>query len=232
MLWLKQIPVLPCAVADILSERNLIKAGNAVGDDALLVERKFNVKTCPIADLQWVAKRCSVDDTPGYGIANLTRRLLNVDIPKKLSLILRGWEKIPTAEQVNMAATDAFLSRLLLIQMYRIYRNRDIEDLRTFALGRPESVSARTDSLRPAEAVPSEPPAGLTEQNSRVCYSCDKKVYDMNDAMTHMNSFEHFITMYNRFKKITSSPAAACSFGVRRKKIKCAQIHFYGKLGT
>ncbi len=98
-------------LAELLSNRKIIKTGVSVRDDIVGLKRLFKFKAGGFVDLGEVSTKL---DMQTHGLRNLTANLLGFRISK--SAQCSNWAKEQlTPKQVTYAATDAWISRELYL---------------------------------------------------------------------------------------------------------------------
>ncbi|GFK95245.1 Ribonuclease D [Fundidesulfovibrio magnetotacticus] len=104
------------ALAEILGDRKVIKAGVAVRDDLAALAKIGPVTPKAFEDVGEWARRVG---WPVTGLRNLAAALLGVRVSKKARLT--NWEaKALSPAQVTYAATDAWVSRKLFLAMKKL----------------------------------------------------------------------------------------------------------------
>ena len=111
----------PECLARTLEDRNIIKVGCAVDDDALdLWSEGLTLNSrLDLGGLSGSVRR-------RVGLANLTYSLLDLDMPKSRRVMLSDWSKTLTREQVEYAALDAWAGRACYD--FCVIRWGDLED--------------------------------------------------------------------------------------------------------
>lgn len=110
-----QINVLPMCngLCDLLADPDVIKTGVAVRDDILGLQRLAQFEPAGFLDLSDVTTRANMHT---HGLRNMAANLLGFRISK--SAQCSNWAKDRlTPQQVNYAATDAWVSRELYIAL-------------------------------------------------------------------------------------------------------------------
>ena len=116
--YLFQLAQLDCshALADILSNPQLIKAGIALDRDLSELRKMFPFEVASVVDLGGVAKRSGMQQT---GVRNLAGLFLGARITK--SAQTSNWAQPNlTAKQLIYAATDAWVCRELYLRFERL----------------------------------------------------------------------------------------------------------------
>jgi ribonuclease D len=103
----------PEILQTILSDPNRIKAGVAVRDDILGLKRLNDFSEAGFFDIGEISKAIGLHTN---GLRNLAVNLLGFRISKSCQKSNWGKKRL-TKQQIVYAATDAWVSRLLLIQM-------------------------------------------------------------------------------------------------------------------
>jgi len=106
----------PEMLLSILSNPDITKAGVAVRDDIIGLKRLHDFSDAGFVDIGEISKTIGLQTN---GLRNLAVNLLGFRISK--SCQKSNWaKKILSKQQIVYAATDAWVSRLLLIQMKRL----------------------------------------------------------------------------------------------------------------
>jgi len=100
---------LPVELANILSNKNIIKTGVAIRDDIKGLKKLRNFKENGFIELQTYSDKFGIEDN---GLKNLSGNLLGFSISKGAKLTNWENEKL-TSRQLNYAATDAWVSFLI-----------------------------------------------------------------------------------------------------------------------
>jgi len=109
---------LPIELANILSDKNIIKTGVAIRDDIKALKKLRNFDENGFVELQTYSDDKGIDDN---GLKNLSGNILGFSISK--SAKLTNWEnKNLTEKQLNYAATDAWVSYLIYLALSE-YKN-------------------------------------------------------------------------------------------------------------
>lgn len=99
--------------ADILAEPSIIKAGVAIGGDMAALATLFPFQAAGCVDLGQAAE---INGIPNHGLRNLTAALFGWRISKGCRC--SNWEAaILSGRQIAYAATDAWLGRMIYLQM-------------------------------------------------------------------------------------------------------------------
>jgi ribonuclease D len=100
------------AVADLLAEERIVKAGVALSDDLKALKKLIHFTEKSIVDLGSVARRQGLKQT---GVRNLTGLFLGFRIPKGTKT--SNWSRPRlSAQQITYAATDAWACRELYLR--------------------------------------------------------------------------------------------------------------------
>lgn len=113
--YIFQIKVLPMCngLCDLLADPDVIKTGVAVRDDILGLRRLADFKPAGFVDLSDITAKANMQT---HGLRNMAANLLGFRISK--SAQCSNWAKDRlTPQQVNYAATDAWVSRELYIAL-------------------------------------------------------------------------------------------------------------------
>jgi ribonuclease D len=111
-----QRPELAAAVAQMLSEERIVKAGVALADDLRSLKKIVQFTEKSIVDLGTVAKRHGLKQT---GVRNLTGLLLGIRIPKGTKTSNWARQQL-SAQQITYAATDAWACRELYLRFQEL----------------------------------------------------------------------------------------------------------------
>ena len=106
----------PEILQTILSDPNRMKAGVAVRDDILGLQRLNNFTEAGFVDIGEISKSIGLQTN---GLRNLAVNLLGFRISKSCQKSNWGKKRL-TKQQIVYAATDAWVSRLLLIKMQHL----------------------------------------------------------------------------------------------------------------
>jgi len=106
----------PEIIQTILSDPDRIKAGVAVRDDILGLKRLNDFSDAGFFDIGEISKNIGLQTN---GLRNLAVNLLGFRISKSCQKSNWGKKRL-SKQQIVYAATDAWVSRLLLIQMKRL----------------------------------------------------------------------------------------------------------------
>ena len=108
---LRRTDVFP-VLAELLSERRIVKAGVSLADDLRALKRVFAFTEKNMLDLGGVARRSGFEQT---GVRNLAGILLGIRVPKGAKT--SNWAAPHlTAAQMTYAATDAWACRELYLK--------------------------------------------------------------------------------------------------------------------
>ena len=110
-----QINILPLCngLCELLSNKKIIKTGVAVRDDILGLQRIAKFKPSGFVDLSNISANA---DMQTHGLRNMAANLLGFRISKSAQCSNWAKEKL-TNQQVNYAATDAWVSRELYLAL-------------------------------------------------------------------------------------------------------------------
>lgn len=100
-------------LCDLLADSNVIKTGVAVRDDILGLQRHAKFKPSGFVDLSDVTAKANMQT---HGLRNMAANLLGFRISKSAQCSNWAKEKL-TPQQVNYAATDAWVSRELYLAL-------------------------------------------------------------------------------------------------------------------
>jgi ribonuclease D len=106
----------PEILQSILSDANRIKSGVAVRDDIMGLKRLSDFNDAGFVDIGEISKAIGLQTN---GLRNLAVNLLGFRISKSCQKSNWGKKRL-SKQQITYAATDAWVSRLLLIQMKRL----------------------------------------------------------------------------------------------------------------
>jgi len=106
----------PEIIQTILSDPDRLKAGVAVRDDILGLKRLNDFNEAGFVDIGEISKTIGLQTN---GLRNLAVNLLGFRISKSCQKSNWGKKRL-SKQQILYAATDAWVSRLLLIQMKRL----------------------------------------------------------------------------------------------------------------
>ncbi|XVE81253.1 hypothetical protein DITRI_Ditri15bG0048700 [Diplodiscus trichospermus] len=102
---------IPQSLQVLLEDSTIIKAGVAIGGDAVKVFNDYNVSVEAVEDLSSLANLKLNRDCQNWSLAALTETLVCKELPKPKRIRLGNWELFPLSkEQLRYAATDAFAS--------------------------------------------------------------------------------------------------------------------------
>lgn len=110
-----QINILPMnnGLCELLASKNILKTGVAVRDDILGLQRLAKFKPSGFIDLSNITANAEMQT---HGLRNMAANLLGFRISK--SAQCSNWSKDKlTPQQINYAATDAWISRELYIAL-------------------------------------------------------------------------------------------------------------------
>jgi ribonuclease D len=106
------------AVARILGEAHIVKAGIGLADDLKALKKVVEFAEKSIVDLGAVAKRHGLEQS---GVRNLVGLFLGFRIPKGTKT--SNWSRPQlSAQQITYAATDAWACR----ELYLLFRSRGL----------------------------------------------------------------------------------------------------------
>lgn len=110
-----QINILPLCngLCDLLADKSVIKTGVAVRDDIIGLQRLAKFKPSGFIDLSNVSAAANMQT---HGLRNMAANLLGFRISKSAQCSNWAKEKL-TPQQVNYAATDAWVSRELYLAL-------------------------------------------------------------------------------------------------------------------
>jgi hypothetical protein len=104
------------ALADVLGNRALIKAGVGLANDLSSLKMVFSFEPQNIVDLSLVAQRHGINQS---GVRNLAARLLGFRVTKSCST--SNWDRSQlTPKQIVYAATDAWVCRELFLRFQQL----------------------------------------------------------------------------------------------------------------
>lgn len=107
-----QHPEIAAAVAKILAEERIVKAGVSVADDLKALKKVVEFTEKSVVDLGTLAKRHGLKQS---GVRNLTGLLLGFRIPKGTKT--SNWSRPELSrQQITYAATDAWACRELYLR--------------------------------------------------------------------------------------------------------------------
>lgn len=110
-----QIKLLPMCngLCDLLAEESIIKTGVAVRDDIIGLQRLADFTPAGFIDLSDISAKAKMHT---HGLRNMAANLLGFRISKSAQCSNWAKEKL-TPQQVNYAATDAWVSRELYLAL-------------------------------------------------------------------------------------------------------------------
>ncbi|MDD5364864.1 MAG: 3'-5' exonuclease domain-containing protein 2 [Gallionellaceae bacterium] len=116
--YLFQLRQVDCseALAEVMAEPGIVKAGVALAHDLRQLGQVFPITARSVLDLGIVARRNDIDQT---GLRNLAGILLGIRIPKGSRTSNWAAPSLSPA-QINYAATDAWVSRELYLCFQRL----------------------------------------------------------------------------------------------------------------
>ncbi|MFA5083636.1 MAG: 3'-5' exonuclease [Hydrogenophilaceae bacterium] len=116
--YLFQLRQVDCssALAEVLAEPGIVKAGVALAHDLRQLNQVFPVAASSVLDLGLVARRNDIDQT---GLRNLAGIFLGIRIPKGSRTSNWAAPRL-TPAQIVYAATDAWVSRELYLCFQRL----------------------------------------------------------------------------------------------------------------
>jgi len=103
-------------LSDILSDKSIIKTGVAVRDDILGLQKHAKFKPSGFIDLSNITASAKMQT---HGLRNMAANLLGFRISKSAQCSNWAKDKL-TPQQVNYAATDAWVSRELYLALDRL----------------------------------------------------------------------------------------------------------------
>jgi len=107
---------LPTVLTNLLSNPNIIKAGVALRDDILGLQKLRNFEPAGFVDLQDYVKEFSIEDN---GLKKLVANILGFQISKRQQT--SNWEhEVLTEAQIEYAATDAWVCQLIYTHLKEI----------------------------------------------------------------------------------------------------------------
>ncbi|EXB50506.1 Werner Syndrome-like exonuclease [Morus notabilis] len=121
---------IPKSLQLLLENSMLLKVGIGICNDAVKVFKDYNVSVKAVEDLSYLANQKLGGDSQKYwSLASLTENLISKQLPKPKRIQLGNWEAdVLTKDQLQYAATDAFVSRYL----YEVLRSLpDVEKVAT-----------------------------------------------------------------------------------------------------
>lgn len=116
--YIFQINLLPLCngLCDLLAEESIIKTGVAVRDDILGLQRLAEFEPAGFIDLSDISAGANMQT---HGLRNMAANLLGFRISKSAQCSNWAKEKL-TTQQVNYAATDAWVSRELYLALQNL----------------------------------------------------------------------------------------------------------------
>lgn len=116
--YIFQINVLPMCngLCDLLADPDIIKTGVAVRDDILGLQRLSEFEPAGFIDLSDVTARANMQT---HGLRNMAANLLGFRISKSAQCSNWAKDKL-TQQQLNYAATDAWVSRELYVALAQL----------------------------------------------------------------------------------------------------------------
>jgi ribonuclease D len=109
---LRRVPLGP-ELAYILANPGILKVGVAIQDDLRCLTSLYTFEAAGTVDLSKLARQNGLQ---AYGLRSLAAELLHLRISK--SARCSNWENSPlTAQQINYASTDAWISREIYMYM-------------------------------------------------------------------------------------------------------------------
>ncbi|KAK4768531.1 hypothetical protein SAY87_003672 [Trapa incisa] len=101
----------PPSLKLLLEDNTIVKVGVGVFNDAIKVQKDYNVSVQACEDLSCLAKGKLVHDQSRWSLASLTETLVSKQLPKPKNIRLGNWEALfLSKEQLEYAAMDAFAS--------------------------------------------------------------------------------------------------------------------------
>ncbi|KAH3744900.1 3-5 exonuclease [Pelomyxa schiedti] len=119
VLWVEVASVLPNCIGELLSDPNLLKSGVGIHSDTKRIWAKFHTLTYPCVDMQVLAIHYGYADN-GTSLRALAQTILGLSVEKHNSIRCGNWCSFPLLpEQLAYAATDAWVSRELLVHLHK-----------------------------------------------------------------------------------------------------------------
>ena len=108
------------ALAELLADASIAKAGVGVGKDAELLESEWNLCCRSTVELSSLAQAAGlVHSRHGVGLASLTRLMLKRNLRKTKSLRCGDWRApVLSPEQIEYAALDAVAGHKILAAIW------------------------------------------------------------------------------------------------------------------
>lgn len=116
LIRLARIPVwlMPSGLSDLLKDRNILKVGVGVNDDANKLFHDYCIEVLGLIDLRYLAKDLHVLRGKSLGLKSLAKELLKYDMNKSYILRCSDWDaESLTSDQIIYAADDAIISAKL-----------------------------------------------------------------------------------------------------------------------
>ncbi|KZV48459.1 Werner Syndrome-like exonuclease [Dorcoceras hygrometricum] len=105
---------IPKNLQNLLEDPSTLKVGVCIANDAAKVLRDYNISVSSLRDLSDVANQKLGGDPKRWSLSMLTESLICRQLPKPSKIRLGNWEaKVLSKEQLDYAATDAYVSWLL-----------------------------------------------------------------------------------------------------------------------
>ncbi|XP_076897674.1 3'-5' exonuclease-like [Bidens hawaiensis] len=101
----------PQNLKSLLGDSRFLKVGVGIAGDARKIFKDHNVSVDALEDLSRLANKKLGGEPKMWGLSSLTEKLTCKQVLKPSKIRLGNWERNPlSAEQLNYAATDAFVS--------------------------------------------------------------------------------------------------------------------------
>lgn len=139
LIRLSRIPVwlIPSGLSELLKDRNILKVGVGVNDDANKLFHDYCLEVFGLIDLRYLANDLHVLQGKSLGLKSLAKELLNYNMNKSYTLRCSNWDaESLTSDQIIYAADDAVISAKLFDNIksrkngwfnIRSWYNEDIE---------------------------------------------------------------------------------------------------------
>ena len=106
----------PAALAALLQDGSILKAGCKVGNDALKLRRDFGIRTAGLVELGDLAAHSLLYGERSWNLVDLVAEAAGRRLPKELRM--SDWEAAPlSADQLTYASRDAYASRLVCTRL-------------------------------------------------------------------------------------------------------------------
>lgn len=115
LVHIKDFPIFPTALADMLRSEKFIKVGCGLDNDLQKLCEHYQIFICPrtIVDLNFIARCCQTR----AGLSNICKQFTGLPLDKKLAI--SDWSSTRlTEEQCKYAALDAWISRSIFWDGY------------------------------------------------------------------------------------------------------------------